>query len=200
MKDICKTCKKEFKNRCHAHRKYCSFKCQKNGEWYKEMKKVHLGKSSWNKGKPNTWTKKTIFHYCTDCGKELKNQYAIRCSVCYHKTKDFEDYKKMGLKGLIKQQNSKEPTSIEKIVYDYLRLKGVKFNSQMLINGHFLVDAYIPASHLVIECDGDYWHSLDRVVKKDKAENAYLIKCGFNLLRLPEHEIRSGIFKERMVI
>ena len=33
--------------------------------------------------------------------------------------------------------------------------------------------------------------------KKDKAENAYLTKCGFNLLRLSEEEINNGSFKEK---
>lgn len=109
-------------------------------------------------------------------------------------------FKTIGLRGLLQQQNSKQPTSIEKAVYEYLVLKGVIFEKQKLINDKFLVDAYIPSLNLVIEADGKYWHNLDRVVKKDKAENAYLKKCGFNLLRLSEEEIKTGKFKERMVI
>lgn len=35
---------------------------------------------------------------------------------------------------------------------------------------------------------------------KDKAENAYLTKCGYNLIRLTEEEINSGEFKERLVV
>jgi len=37
------------------------------------------------------------------------------------------------------------------------------------------------------------------ICKKDKAENAYLKKCGYELLRLPEEEINSGKFVERLV-
>jgi len=110
-----------------------------------------------------------------------------------------EYYKRIGLIGVQKQQSSKEPTSIEKKVYNELKAQGVLFERQKLINGKFLVDAYIPSLNLIIEADGDYWHSLPRVMKKDKAENAYLKKCGYNLLRLPEHEINDGSFKERMV-
>jgi len=94
---------------------------------------------------------------------------------------------------------SKQPTSIEKKVYDELKACHLLFEKQKLINGKFLVDAYIPSLNLVIEADGNYWHSLDRVVKKDKAENAYLTKCGYNLLRLSETEINNGSFKERIV-
>ena len=94
---------------------------------------------------------------------------------------------------------SKQPTSIEKIVYDFLLSKGVLFEKQKLINGKFTVDVYIPDFNLVIECDGKYWHSLQRSINNDKAKNAYLTKCGFNMLRLGEDEIKDGSFVERMV-
>ena len=102
-------------------------------------------------------------------------------------------FKMIGLKGIFKQQTMKEPTSIEKKVYDELKGRGLLFEKQKLINGKFLVDAYIPSLNLVIEADGDYWHSLDRVKKRDKAKNAYLKTCGFDLLRLSETEINNDV-------
>ena len=111
-----------------------------------------------------------------------------------------EEYRQAGIKGVKKQQDMKEPTSIEKTLYDYLLMKGVLFERQKLINGRFLVDAYIPSLNLIIEADGNYWHGLDRIIKKDKAENAYLKKCGFNVIRLTEEEIKSDKFTERMVL
>lgn len=140
---------------------------------------------NWRGGLPN----------CIDCGKKLGRRGRKRCKTCSNKTRDF---KRIGIIGLIKQQNSKEPTSIEKIVYELLKSRGIIFEKQKLINGRFLVDAYIPDLNLIIECDGNYWHSLDRVKNKDKAENAYLDKCGYKLLRLSEEEIISGTFKERL--
>ena len=115
------------------------------------------------------------------------------------KGKDLVRLKKIGLKGLLVQQTSSTPTSIERKVYEELQKRGLLFEKQKLINGKFLVDAYIPSLNLVIEVDGNYWHSLERVVKKDRAENAYLTKCGFNLLRLSETEVNSGKFIERLV-
>ena len=111
----------------------------------------------------------------------------------HERGKDF--FKMMGLAGVIKQQTMKGPTSIEKKVYEELKVRGLLFEKQKLINGRFLVDAFIPSFNLVIEADGGYWHSLPRVIKKDKAENAYLTKCGYNLLRLTETEINNGQFK-----
>jgi len=102
-------------------------------------------------------------------------------------------YRRIGLKGVLKQQRMKGPTSIEKKVYDELKRRGILFEAQKLINGKFLVDAYIPSLNLVIEADGDYWHDLDRVKKRDKAKNAYLKKCGFGLLRLSEADINNDV-------
>jgi very-short-patch-repair endonuclease len=82
-------------------------------------------------------------------------------------------------------------TSIERKVYEELKNRGLLFEKQKLINGKFLVDVYIPSLNLIIECDGDYWHSLDRVIKRDKTKNAYLTKCGYNILHLTETEINK---------
>jgi very-short-patch-repair endonuclease len=119
----------------------------------------------------------------------------------YHKFSsiEIERMRQIGLLGVMKQQQKKE-TVIEKIVYNYLHDKNVQFYKQHLVNGKFLVDAYIPKSNTIIECDGKYWHSLSRVVKKDYAENAYLKQCGYNLIRLPEQDILNGSFLERMVV
>ena len=37
-----------------------------------------------------------------------------------------------------------------------------------------------------------------KVQKRDKAKNAYLKKCGYNLLRMTETEINNGQFKEKI--
>lgn len=160
------------------------------------------GIPSWNKGLKRWWNSPTEFKkgiVSTNKGKQLSKGVRERISNSMKGKHNMEYYKEMGIRGLLKQQNSKEPTSIEKKVYEELKNCGLLFEKQHLVNGKFLVDAYIPSLNLIIEADGDYWHSLDRVVKKDKAENAYLTKCGFNLLRFTETEINNGSFKERMV-
>ena len=111
-----------------------------------------------------------------------------------------ERYRAIGALGINKQQEMKGPTSIERRVYGELIKLGWDFQQQALINGRFLVDAYVPALNLVIECDGEYWHSLERVRKKDKAENAYLTKCGYRVLRLSGSEIQSGSFVQRLEV
>lgn len=158
----------------------------------------------WNRGE-NSYLWKGGMPKCVDCGTQLASYKSKYCKNHYTEKqkinkRTLEEYRAMGLKGLLVQQNSKQPTSIEKTLYDYLLLKGILFERQHLVNGKFLVDAYIPSLNLVIEADGKYWHGLDRVMKKDKAENAYLKACGFKMVRLTEAEINSGEFKERLVL
>ena len=179
--------------------------------------KFYKGMSPWNKGlrgynageknnmygkHPTAWNKgKKGLQVAWNKGKKFSEEIRQKMRDAHKNNPKYQiAMKKNGLKGLIAQQNMKEPTSIEKIVYDHLLLKGILFEKQKLINGKFIVDAYIPSLNLVIEADGSYWHSLDRVKGKYKAENAYLTKCGFNLVRLSEDEINDGSFKERMVV
>ena len=152
---------------------------------------------------------------CIVCGKQLARYKSKRCRA-HQFTKEViqkmsisqkkwlenpDNFKFLSIGGITsstRQQRLKEPTSIEKKLYDELKRRGILFETQKLINGKFLVDAYIPSLNLIIEADGNYWHSLDRVVKKDKAENAYLKKCGYNLIRMSETEINNNSFKGRL--
>ncbi len=44
--------------------------------------------------------------------------------------------------------------------------------------------------NLVIECDGGYWHSLEKNTKNDIKKNTYMAKAGIALVRLKENDIR----------
>lgn len=100
---------------------------------------------------------------------------------------DHRDFmRKSGLKGNVKRG---QLTSIEKIIYQKLKDWGIVYEIQKEINGKFIVDAFIPDHNIVIEVDGSYWHNLDRIKKKDKAENAYLKKCGYKVIRIPEKNV-----------
>jgi len=165
------------------------------------------GLKGWNAGaKHPSYGKKLSVEHKRKISSKLKgNKYRLgkkspEYEIVRLKGIDRSYYKKISVLGIKKQQNHKQPTSIEKIVYDYLESKKIDFERQKLINGKFLVDAFIPKKNLVIEVDGTYWHSLDRVKSRDRAKNAYLLKCGFTLLRLKEEEIRNGSFVGRMVV
>jgi very-short-patch-repair endonuclease len=102
------------------------------------------------------------------------------------------------LRGRLKQANNKEPTNIERIVYDYLDNQNIVFEKQKSIGSGFIVDAYIPSLNLVVEADGSYWHSTERGLKTDLRKNTYIKEQGLDLLRLSEAEIKNGSFIERL--
>ena len=98
------------------------------------------------------------------------------------------------------REASKKPTYIEKILYIELDKLNIEYEAQKTINDRFVVDAYIPSLNLIIEADGEFWHSVERVKKKDKAENAYLRKCRYSLLRLSEKTISSSVFNLEKIL
>lgn len=83
-------------------------------------------------------------------------------------------------------------TSIEIKVAKLLEEMGLGFEQQAKINGVYgIMDFYIASLNGVIECDGDYWHSLEKGILSDSKKNESLRASGINLLRLPEHEIND---------
>jgi len=66
--------------------------------------------------------------------------------------------------------------------------------------GYYSIDEADPLSKIAIEVDGCYWHGCDlcnfdgdpRIKSIDKSKNAYLTNRGWTILRIKEHDIKSG--------
>ncbi len=184
-------------------RKYCSSKCcnlyrtgkhrttpmrecKQCGKQFLDRKyrKTYCSSECWCKSRLPS----AEFFNCVVCGKEKRklfspdhsNKYCSR--LCFNSVKG----------------KDRPPTNIEVAVYEELKERGLLFEKQVLIDGKFCVDAFIPSLNLVIEADGKYWHSMEKTIKKDRAENAYLTSRGYGLLRLSEEEIMNGSFVERL--
>ena len=185
---ICLNCGKEFSTNKGAmtkpKQKFCLNKCSseyrhKNNNQPKCLVCRKYCQKCYKKENHHWW--KGGRPKCIKCGKLL----TYRAKLC-------------NLHYLEQQFKNKSFTNIEKILYKELKIMGIIFEKQKLINKKFIVDAYIPAFNLIIEADGSYWHSLTKIKYKDKSENAYLKKCGFNILRLNELEIKNGKFLKRL--
>src|SRR5690606_2810900 len=138
-------------------------------EHKKKLSEAHIGK------KVNiTWGNKIS---AAQIGKSKSEEAKKKMSIGHIGLRQSEETK---IKRSISLRNAfkNKATSIEKKLYEALKTFKLQFEKQKVI-GRFIVDAYIPSVNLIIEADGDYWHSLDRVKKKDKAENAYLLSCGY---------------------
>ena len=201
MKKNCLICKREYIKKTKTSIKqwnksrFCSIHC----------KSMWLGEKYKGKKSP-VWVNINRKKTCEVCQKEFlvnkpclitKRRFCSEKCFYKHEKTDIKKIKRL-LEERLKQQTMRGNTSIEKKVYQELKNRGLLFEKQYLVNSKFLVDAYIPSLNLIIEADGDYWHALERVKKQDKAKNAYLTKCGFNLLRLSETEINNTNFGERI--
>lgn len=103
-----------------------------------------------------------------------------------------EHCRKIGLKGRLTQFARKGFTKIELIVKEHLTNSKITAIPQHVVDDRWFCDYYLPSYNLILECDGEYWHSLEKVVRKDRVKNSYLLEKGYNLLRLKESDIKSG--------
>jgi len=90
-----------------------------------------------------------------------------------------------------------QPSGLEYRIREMLREFGVDFEPSYFIKPKFIVDIRI--GDLIIQADGDYWHGHPRFEplterqkaqkRRDKAQDAYLVKCGYTVVRIWESEL-----------
>jgi G:T-mismatch repair DNA endonuclease (very short patch repair protein) len=93
-----------------------------------------------------------------------------------------------------------KPSGLEQRLRDILTGLNVDFEPSALIKPRFVVDARI--GNLIIQADGDYWHGHPRFEplterqlqqqKRDRAQDAYLTKCGYTVVRIWEKELTEA--------
>ena len=113
-------------------------------------------------------------------------------------------------KRIIKRlENNEMPffnTNIEKKIANELIKRKIPFIQQYPLNNKFVCDFAILQFKIIIECDGDYWHSnpliyninnLDKRQKnnlnRDKFKDLYLTKNGWKVFRFFESEINHSV-------
>ena len=88
-------------------------------------------------------------------------------------------------------------TTIETTVRKFLEDLGIEFECQKGF-GRFVVDFVLPDLRIIIEADGSYWHSKKVSTDRDERRDSYLKSKGYEVIHLPETEIKSGAFRERL--
>lgn len=86
------------------------------------------------------------------------------------------------------------PTGIEIATREALEQTGLQFSEQKQI-GRYIADFLIPSANLVIECDGEYWHSLPGAKAKDRRRDRYMRDRGYKVVRLTESDINANAFR-----
>lgn len=103
-----------------------------------------------------------------------------------------EKRRKIGTLGAIAACDGRR-TSIEIKMAEELDRRGINYIEQRNLNDKFLLDFMLPEYNIVIECDGDYWHTRPEAIRRDKRKNAYVKACGFSMYRFWEHEINTDV-------
>ena len=93
------------------------------------------------------------------------------------------------------EENRKNPTEAESILWEALKAKGIgaKFRRQHII-GDFIVDFYCNEANLVVELDGGY-HNKPTQMKSDAERTAALNAMGYTELRFKNEEVICNIDK-----
>ncbi len=87
---------------------------------------------------------------------------------------------------------SRKETSIEAAIRLLLDQMQLPYIQECRID-FYTCDFVIEPSRLVIECDGTYWHSIEKVFRRDKGKDKFLTSKGYKVLRLPESRIKSDL-------
>lgn len=166
----CLQCKKTFEVVNNLSRKFCSQECSQS---------YRVGPNAYN------YKGNIVECICLFCGSSFQNPEAWvkrnRGKFCSTTCRSRHTIEKQG--GMV--------SSIEIAVKEVLEGLGETYHHQHRI-GRFLVDFYLPGRNLVIEADGDYWHSLEKNKKNDIKKDQYMKEAQINLARLKESEIRSS--------
>lgn len=101
-------------------------------------------------------------------------------------------HQERSMKGYLAASSGKR-TSIEIKMAEELTARGIEYIEQYNLGDKFALDFFIPEYNIVIECDGDYWHTRPEAIRRDKRKNAYVKACGFSMYRFWEREINADV-------
>jgi very-short-patch-repair endonuclease/transposase-like protein len=94
--------------------------------------------------------------------------------------------------GNLTLQNT-SPTRIERALMDALAAAGIAYVFQFVVGDKFLCDFAFPAAMLIVECDGEYWHSTPKQRRRDTSKDAYLQACGYTVIRFSDKQIEHDV-------
>jgi very-short-patch-repair endonuclease len=129
------------------------------------------------------------------CPKRQVARISLKCRICSREFQRLQCQINAGRGAFCSQtcralysnsvQGHKRSSGIETRFFDECLALGANFTSQVRI-GPYCADALSADGSTAFEFDGDYWHSLPRVVSKDKRKEAYFSSIGITVIHIPE--------------
>lgn len=86
---------------------------------------------------------------------------------------------------------NQKPTHPERVLYHTLETMGIRYDPQFWV-GRYRADAYLPDYNIVIEVDGEYWHSSSKQRAKDARKDKFYKSKGFVVARVPSKVFLSN--------
>jgi very-short-patch-repair endonuclease len=160
---ICELCGKEYRPAHRTITRYCGRQCSALAKT-----KHHL-----------------IIRKCESCGRlfmcrpqDVERGFGLVCSRQCN-----------GVRSILR--TPKQRTSIEVAVGSVLDELAIPYKPQVPIGRWTIADFLLPG-HVVIQCDGDYWHGSQKVKNRDANQDLQLNFMGYLIIRLKEKDIRSN--------
>ncbi len=160
----------------------------------RELGKSRIGREAWNKGKkcPQLSEAKKKFY------KEHPEAVEARKGKnnSNYGNKWDEEQKQRGRERIIKFLSSgnmpNKKTSIEIALEEELERVGLNFQSNVPLCKIGIVDFLLSDYDIIVQADGLYWHSSDKVKKRDATQDLIYSFKGYKVFRFWEDEIKES--------
>lgn len=87
-------------------------------------------------------------------------------------------------------------TALEAFVRMYFEQAGyspqTQFRAEMVESTRFY-DLFVPELNLLVECDGEFWHTREDRIAVDRVKNKWALKNGYSLLRISDADLPHRI-------
>lgn len=95
-------------------------------------------------------------------------------------------------RGRLRQRFPKEMTEIERALYVEMKKRRLKFEMHKSMFGRWQPDFVFESARLIVQADGDYWHSTPKTFASDYGFNARAASEGWTVWRFAESKILSS--------
>jgi very-short-patch-repair endonuclease len=141
----------------------------------KKMSLAHKGKIKWPNGNPNKGKKLSLTI------EQIANRSAKRVAW------------------LLRNDTNKVGTTIELIFKSWCDENSIEYQHQFPLsynNGSWLFDFYLPQLNMLVEIDGEYWHSKPQQVARDRLKEKTAKQANFLFCRISDSNLNCSIVLE----
>lgn len=124
--------------------------------------------------------------YYASLSMEEKREAMMKAYRIFRNKYDSDpEFKAKCIRNTLAAQNFRESNPEKTIKQALIDYGYGDFEAQFQL-GFYSIDIAYPQYKLAIEIDGEYWHSLPKVITRDKRKNSYITNyCKWELLRIP---------------